>query len=80
MNATYFHISKTTKSELINLLGDVNDMLKNSDSCKCANMARKAKLLKNKLEKMSIAVPDMPKGERPQVGKETSGDNHYSFL
>ena len=49
---TYYHISKTTKSELISLLGEVNKMLKTSDNCRNANMARKAKLLKNKLEKL----------------------------
>ena len=29
--------------------------------------------------KSDVAVSDMPKGERPQVAKKTSDDNHLVF-
>jgi len=51
MNATYYYIGKTTKSELIKLLVEINGRFNKSDNCKDSNMARKANLLRHKLEK-----------------------------
>ena len=51
MDSVYFYISKTTKSDLVNLLNKVDGIFKESDNSRHANMARKARLLKNKLEK-----------------------------
>ena len=45
-------ISKTTKSELIKMLNEINNIFKDSDNSKRANMARRARILKNKLEKI----------------------------
>jgi len=51
MTPSYFYIGKTTKSELTKLLVEINGRFNKSDNCRYANMARKANLLRHKLEK-----------------------------
>jgi len=54
MNATYYHISKTTRAELIKLLIDINHRLADSRNNYDANMARKANVLAGKLIKLNL--------------------------
>ena len=50
MTPTYYHISKSARAELISLLIEIGNTAKNSARTKEANMARKARLLKDRLE------------------------------
>ena len=52
MKPTYYHISKTSKQDIIRFLDSVNYRFTRSKNVRDANIARVAKIISNKLTKL----------------------------